>query len=100
MASAGGQFARLDGPTWRRNPPFAQLADTCPLFIRKVTQHATADAASLLWPARAAGSRVALQKTGYGRTNRTHISLLDRHSPGAYYLMGQQSAREPCVHCL
>ena len=50
LASAGGQFGKVDQAAWGVVFPYPEMADTCPLFIRKVHRTAVPDLVSLLWP--------------------------------------------------
>ena len=52
LASAGGQFGKIEQAAWSLVPPYAQLADTCPLFMRKVDRKAVPNFVTLLWPVR------------------------------------------------
>lgn len=50
LALAGGQFGKVEQAVWDSVLPYEQMADTCPLFIRKVDRKAVSDFVSLLWP--------------------------------------------------
>ncbi|KAK9834887.1 hypothetical protein WJX81_006504 [Elliptochloris bilobata] len=44
-------FGAVGGANWGGAAPYTRMAETCPLFMRKVMPAATADVICLLWPA-------------------------------------------------
>ena len=71
LATVGGQFGTV-GHAWESLEPHTQLADTCPLFVRKVVPAAIPDFVSLLWPSKSELAEEPVRLTTF-TSNLAHV---------------------------